>query len=115
MATKTEPQVIYSEIESTVHVLEGDPETFPDGSIQQAHSSKILLPGETIGVDEVPSYLVDLVKEKKAPGLLLLNQSEADKLNEFAKLVRGEGKAIDFIAAPDPVLPEPLLGSDLPK
>ncbi len=113
MATKTKEVVIYSDSESTIHVLAGEPETFPDGTVQQAHESKLLMPGETITLDEVPSYLVDLIKEGKAIGLRLLDKDEADKLNEFAKLARGEGKVTDFIDAPDPVLPDPLVGPDL--
>ena len=110
MATKTKPQVIYSEIESTIHVNEGEEEILEDGTVLQAHSSKILLPGDTIGLDEVPSYMVELIKEKKAPGLLLLDQAEADKLNEFARLVRGQAKVSDFAAVTNdkPELPEPL-------
>lgn len=113
MATKTKQQVIYSEIESTIHVKEGDEETLSDGTIHQAHSSKILLPGDTISLEEVPSYMVELVKEKKAPGLLLLDQAEADKLNEFARLIRGEGKVSDLIAVPEPELPSALMSSEI--
>jgi hypothetical protein len=113
MATKTKRQVIYSEIESTIHVNEGDAETLSDGTIHQAHSSRVLLPGETISLDEVPSYMVELVKEKKAPGLLLLDEAEADKLNEFAKLIRGEGKVSDLIEVPAPELPGPLVSSEI--
>ena len=114
MAARTKPQVIYSELESTIHVKQGEEEVFPDGTVHQAHSSKVLLPGDTIGLDEVPSYMVELIKEKKAPGLILLDQVEADKLNEFAKLVRGQAKPSDFAAVTTdgPEFPEPLVGSE---
>lgn len=112
MATKTKRQVIYSEIESTIHVNEGDVETLADGTVHQAHSSRILLPGDTIGLDEVPSYMLDLVKEKKAPGLLLLDEEEAEKLNEFARLIRGEGKVSDLIEIEAPEIPGPLASSE---
>ncbi len=115
MATKVKPQVIYSEIESTIHVNEGEAETLPDGTVYQPHSSKLLLPGDTIGVDEVPSYMVDAIKEKKAPGLLLLDQAEADKLNEFAKLVNGTKTVADFaVTTEGPDFPDPLVGPDEP-
>lgn len=97
MAVKAkEEKVIYSEIESTVHVNIGEPEVLPDGKVYQAHTSKILLPGDTITLEEVPSYFVDLVNENKAPGLILIDRSEANRLNEFAKLARGEAKITDF-------------------
>jgi len=114
MATRTKEQVIYSEIESTIHVKEGDEETLPDGTVHQAHSSRILLPGETVTLDEVPSYMVELVKEKKAPGLLLIDKAEADKLNEFAKLVNGSKSMSDFITTTThgPDIPTPLAGSE---
>lgn len=101
MAVKTKEQVIYSEIESTVHVNEGDAEVFPDGSVHQPHSSRVLLPGETLALDEVPSYMLELIKDKKTPGLVILDKSEADKLNEFAKLARGEAKVMDFVSEPE--------------
>lgn len=101
MATKTKEQVIYSEIESTIHVIAGDAEVFADGSVHQPHSSRVLLPGETLALDEVPSYMLELIKEKKAPGLAILDKSEADKLNEFAKLARGEANIMDFVSQPE--------------
>lgn len=114
MATRTKAteKVIYSEIESTIHVKEGEEEVFPDGTVHQAHSSRVLLPGDTIALDEVPSYMVELVKEKKAPGLLLLDKAEAEKLNEYARLIRGQAKVSDFVTVEDgPDFPEPLVGS----
>lgn len=101
MATKTKEQVIYSEIESTIHVIAGDEEVFPDGTVHQPHASRVLLPGDTISLDEVPNYMLELIKEKKAPGLTILDKSEADKLNEFAKLARGEAKVMDFASEPE--------------
>lgn len=102
MAVKTKEQVIYSEIESTVHVNEGDVEVFPDGSVHQPHSSRVVLPGETLALDEVPSYMLELIKDKKTPGLVILDRSEADRLNEFAKLARGEAKVMDFVTKSEP-------------
>ncbi len=101
MATKSKEQVIYSEITSTVHVKDGEAFPAEDGSLHQPTKSIILLPGETLPLDEVPSYMLQLVKENKAPGLILLDVAEAEKLNQLAKLARGEASISDFVSQED--------------
>jgi hypothetical protein len=82
-------KVIFSEGESTIHVRLGPKEVLSDGTILEPHESKLLLPGEMITLDEVPDYLVDLVKKGKAPGLVLIDESKAKALVDQINLVKG--------------------------
>lgn len=83
-ATKTE-KIIFAEEATTVHILDGDVVENADGSKFEPHYSKVMLPGETIGLDEVPSYLRELVEKGKAPGLTLLTPAAAKRLVKKAE------------------------------
>lgn len=82
-------KVIFSEGVSTVHIRSAPKETFPDGTVYEPHDSKVLLPGESITLEEAPDYMLELVKQGKAPGLVLIDQKEADALVAQANLVKG--------------------------
>ena len=84
-ATSKTEKVIFAEEPATVHILDGDVVENEDGSLYEPHYSKVLLPGETIGLDEVPSYLRKLVEEGKAPGLSLLTPTQAKRLVKKAE------------------------------
>jgi hypothetical protein len=78
-------KVIFVEKEATIHVLTGTPEVMPDGAKYEPHESRVFLPGETIALDEVPSYLKDSVTKGEAPGLSLLTEFQVkQKLRERA-------------------------------
>ena len=77
-------KVIFAEEAATVHVLSGDVVKNPDGTLFEPHESRVLTPGETLPLSEVPSYLKELVEKGEAPGLSLLTPAQAKKLNEKA-------------------------------
>lgn len=73
-------KVIFAEEAATVHIIDGDVTENADGSLDEPHYSKVLLPGDTLDLAEVPSYLRKLVEEGKAPGLTLLTPAQAKRL-----------------------------------
>lgn len=77
--TQKSEKVIFAEDAATVHILDGDV-TEENGQLVEPVYSKVLRPGETIGLSEVPSYLRKLVEEGKAPGLTLLTPQQAKRL-----------------------------------
>ena len=80
MATATE-KVIFVEDATTVHILDGTVEKDENGKVvYEPHFSKVVLPGETLQLAEVPSYLRKSVEEGKAPGLTLLTAAQAKRL-----------------------------------
>jgi hypothetical protein len=83
-------KVIFAEIESTVHVLSGDTVVLPDGQKYEPHESKVLLPGETITLEEVPSYLKDSVVKGEAPGLSLLTEAQVKRKTRERAIALGE-------------------------
>lgn len=82
MATTAKAEkLIFAEEAATVHLLDGDVELDKEGNIvHEPVTARVLLPGETIALDEVPSYLKKLVEEGKAPGLTLLTPTQAKRL-----------------------------------
>jgi len=85
-AAKTE-KIIFAEDASTVHFLDGDVITDDDGKIvHEPITARVVLPGEMIGLSEVPSYLRKLVEEGKAPGLTLLTPTQAKRLVKQAEM-----------------------------
>jgi len=102
-------KVIFSEGESTVHVKLGSSITQDDGTVFEAHESKLLLPGEMISLDEATDYLVELVKQGKAPGLVLIDESKAKALIEQANLVKGIANVDDNESSDVTTLEESIL------
>jgi len=80
-ATTKAEKIIFAEEAVTVHFIDGDVETDKDGNIvNEPITARVVLPGESIALDEVPSYLKKLVEEGKAPGLTLLTPTQAKRL-----------------------------------
>jgi hypothetical protein len=102
MAQTTEKveKVIFAEETATVHVIDGDV-TEENGQIVEPIYSKVLLPGETIGLSEVPSYLRKLVEEGKAPGLTLLTPAQAKRLVNKAQRTKASISDLADNAADD--------------
>ena len=73
-------KVIFVEEATTVHIIDGDVEEYEDGTKFEPHFSKVMLPGETLQLDEVPSYLRASVEKGTAPGLTLLSAAAAKRL-----------------------------------
>jgi len=68
----------------TIHVkLASEPSPLPDGSEAWDIESKILEPGETVSLDELPPYLSSAVKSGAAPGLVAITKAQADKVSGF--------------------------------
>lgn len=97
-AAKTE-KVIFAEDAVTIHYLDGDVVENADGSLHEPVSGRVMLPGETIGLAEVPSYLRKLVEEGKAPGLSLLTPKQAERLVKQAN--RAKASIADLVADDD--------------
>ena len=97
MATTAKAEkVIFAEEAATVHFLDGDVEVDENGKIiNEPTSSRVMLPGETANLAEVPSYLKKLVEEGKAPGLTLLTPTQAKRL--VAKAERMKASVSELI------------------
>ena len=83
-------KVIFAEDAATVHIKAGDPQEYPDGTLFEPIESRVLSPGETLPLSEVPSYLKALVEKGEAPGLVLLTPNQAKKLQEKAELMKSK-------------------------
>ena len=83
-------KVIFAEREATVHVLSGDVVDLPDGTKYEPHESIVLLPGETITLEEVPSYLKTSVTKGEAPGLSLLTEFQVKQRLREKAIALGE-------------------------
>lgn len=81
-------QVLFAEEELTIHKkLSEEPLVDANGNESWHIESAILLPGRYVSVDELPPYLVDLVKNKKVPGAKLMSETRAKKVaTEAARL-----------------------------
>lgn len=88
-------KVIFAMEAATVHILTGDVEEYPDGTKFEPHESRVLAPGETIELDEVPSYLRSAVEKGEAPGITLLTVNQAKKLQEQAKLAQNRYNIVE--------------------
>jgi len=101
MATTAKAEkVIFAEEAATVHFLDGDVVTDADGKIiNEPITSRVMVPGETANLAEVPSYLRKLVEEGKAPGLTLLTPTQAKRLVNKAE--RMKASISDLIAEDD--------------
>lgn len=83
-------KVIFAEDAATVHITAGDEVTLADGSKHVPVESRVLHPGETLPLSEVPSYLKELVEKGEAPGLVLLTPNQAKKLQEKAEQMKSD-------------------------
>jgi hypothetical protein len=87
-------KVIFAEDAATVHISLGPPQKMGD-KMYEPRESRVLAPGETIGLSEVTSYLREAVLKGEAPGLTLLTVNQAKKLNEKAALIRGTASLLE--------------------
>jgi hypothetical protein len=87
-------KVIFAERAATVHIKAGDEVTLPDGNLHVPIESRVLAPGETLPLSEVPSYLKASVEKGEAPGLVLLTPNQAKKLQEQAEMMKSQTLAI---------------------
>jgi len=100
MATTAKAEkIIFAEETATIHYLDGDVVENADGSLHEPVSGRVMLPGETIGLAEVPSYLRKLVEEGKAPGLSLLTPTQAKRLVKQAE--KSKASIRDLVADDD--------------
>lgn len=83
-------RLILAEADTTVHVKVGEKVELGEGKFYEPHESRILLAGQTIDSDDVTSYLLNLVKQGKAPGLALRTQTQVNKLLREAAIAKGE-------------------------
>jgi hypothetical protein len=90
-------RLILAESDSTIHVKIGEPTKLDNGEIFQPHESRMLFAGQTIDPSEVPEYLLDLAKQGKAPGLTLLTEAQAKKIQREAAIARGELEVLQEI------------------
>jgi hypothetical protein len=100
MATTAKAEkVIFAEDAVTIHLLDGDVTENPDGTLVEPVSGRVMLPGETVAIAEVPSYLRKLVEEGKAPGLSLLTPTQAARLVKQAE--KSKASIRDLVADDD--------------
>ena len=88
---KEQKQVLFANDASTVHVLlSPEPITDELGNEAYATESKLLLPGEYVGTDEVPPYLLEKVKSGEAETLEFMPESKAQKISAEAAKIRAD-------------------------
>ena len=91
-------KVIFANEAVTVHLVDGDPVLDSDGNIiQEPVTGKVMLPGETIALTDVPSYLRKLVEEGNAPGLTLLTPTQAKRLVSQAEKAKAKIQDLAFL------------------
>jgi hypothetical protein len=80
MATATQEKLVLAESAVTIHVKRvSEPGLLPDGTEGWDIESKILFPGETMPLDDMPPYLSNAVKKGEVPGLKLMTPAQAKK------------------------------------
>lgn len=93
-------KVIFAELAATVHVLSGDVEKDANGKIiNEPYESRVMTPGETLQLTDVPSYLREAVEKGEAPGLTLLTPAAAKKLNDQAAKIRAVAEQTNVLPA----------------
>lgn len=88
--TAVKGKLILAEITSTVHFKAGEPEIQDGKVVFEPHESRVIPAGETIDPAELTDYMLDLVKQGKAPGLSLLTEAQARRIKREAAIARGE-------------------------
>jgi len=92
-------QVLFAKDASTVHILlSPDPVDDPFGGKTYNTESKLLLPGEYVGTDKVPPYLLEKVKDGSADTLVLMDEAKAVKLaNEAARIRAQNAESVNVV------------------
>lgn len=102
-------KVAFAESTVTVHVKRvSEPSLLPDGTQVWDVESKIMLPGETISLVELPPYLSNAVELGEVPGLKAMTPNQVKQrvelyqeigmLNSPAELVSEEQEDSEFPA-----------------
>ena len=80
-------KVAFAENVITVHVKRtSEPGLLPDGTEGWDVVSKIMAPGESMPLSDMPPYLSDAVKEGKVPGLKALTPAQAKKRATYLEI-----------------------------
>lgn len=86
--------VAYALDTSTVHVkVHSAPTKSPDGSEVWDIESKMLLPGETMPLSDMPPYLSEAIKSGKVPSLRAITEAQAKKVAKFREAALEAGNA----------------------
>ena len=88
--TAVKGKLVLAEITSTVHFKAGEQQIEDGKVVFEPHESRVIPAGETIDPAELTDYMLDLVKQGKAPGLSLLTETQAKKIQREAAIARGE-------------------------
>jgi len=106
MATKTAKTVAFAEDTVTIHVARSsEPGVLPDGSEAWDVESRILTPGMTIPLSDLPPYQAELIRSGKSPGIIALTQLQAKRVEEAYKQQTGIGAYISAEQESDPAFP----------
>jgi hypothetical protein len=98
--------VAFAENTVTVHVARSsEPGVLPDGSEAWDVESKILAPGMTLPLSEMPPYQSEAIKGGKVPGLIALTAAQAKRVEEAYKQQLGLGAYISAEQESDPTFP----------
>lgn len=98
--------VAFAEDTVTIHVARSsEPGVLPDGSEAWDVESKILAPGQTFPLDEMPPYQSELIRSGKSPGLIALTAAQAKRVEEAFAQHMGIGAYISAEQESDPNFP----------
>ena len=101
-----EEKVAFAERPVTVHVtLSSEPSTLFDGSEAWDIESKILLPGETMPLSEMPPYLRESIKLGQVPGLKAMTPAQAQKTIDAYNNAMGFNSEPEEVIEDDPEFP----------
>lgn len=96
-------KVVFATDEVTVHtLLSPDPQENQFGDKVYHTESRVLLPGQSVGLDEVPPYLLESIKDGTSPGLELMTEKRAADVAQKAAEIRAaaSGEAINVQGVP---------------
>jgi hypothetical protein len=97
MARTTVEKVAFAEMPLTVHVKRtSEPGLLPDGTEAWDVESKLMSPGDSMPLSDMPPYLAEAIKAGEVEGIKLLTQKQID---ERAELVRAIAKGLSTPAS----------------
>ena len=83
-------KVAFAENAITVHVKRmSEPGLLPDGTEAWDVESKLMRPGQTMPLSDMPPYLSDAIKEGQVPGLKAMTPAQVKKRVEFYSEMMG--------------------------
>lgn len=90
-AAKSEPQpeqFLFADVGLTIHVLMTEkPVKWQEFKLYDV-KSKVLAPGDSVPLSDLPPYQLEAVKNGKIEGARIVTQEEATRLNEEAARIR---------------------------